>query len=499
MATDPRVGRQFTYTSVLEYYTWKCSQQGPTENIEFPDIKFASYDELSAHLENVASERQIPFTACHNTWNDMIDTMDKSNQIKIWKYREYLLCQTLLFVGHLIQQKPASIQVSGYPIREVPQSIDILQNFFSVVGSSNLTSDIDIMIQGRNAYVIVAVIEDIFEYFNDQKSIPVKCWDIEFYRDSRILSSLYINTKRFNPGYHQEMLMYAFVSYFRSLHIIEGDVPIISPFAKTLGDIYLFNLQDSRPLEEVVDSAFNFWIKTAPHGRLDREKFYKDSKVIEDVSEQIQPYLVNKSGVVVSNNTELSIKGFIPVQVAATLFFKTAHGDVHRPESYVLPSTVVHIVKMEQSREGKNVINPIPDSWFSTDARMGIDFFGYLASCIEQLGYLEHYHPEGTTCSKKGSKYFGRLIRGLVKTGLINENNRAVAISQELDRFRSNPNTEQTCNKNIYALLATLNNELNEKKWQAVNVKHQRKTRKTRKSRKYRKTPNKRRRRNLSN
>jgi len=490
MPTDPRIGRQFTYNSVSEYYNWKCSLQGPTENIEFPDIKFSSYDELAQHFEAVANRHQVPLTACYTTWSIMIDTLNKTTQIKIWKYREYLLCQTLLFVGYLIEQKPSSVQVPGYPIREVPSSMDISNDYYSVVGSSNLTSDIDIMIQGHSAYVIVAIIEDIFEYLNNLKYIPVKCWDIEFYRDSRILSSLYVNTKRFSASQHLEMLIYAFVSYFRSLHIFKN--PTISPLATTLGNIYLFNLQNQRSLDEVVDAAFALWTKTAPNGQLDREKFYKDSKDIEEISEKIQPYLLQKEGSIVSDNYKLSVTGVIPQLIAPTLFFRTAHGDVHRPESYVLPSTVVHVVKMEQSREGRNVQNPIPDSWLSTDARMGMDFYGYLASCIEQLGYLEHYNPIGTTCSKKGSKYFGRLIRGLLKTGLIKNNNPMVALSQELDKSRSSSN--QTCNVNIHELIDTLNDELTQHQYIQIDTKQQRhktrKLRKLRKTRKYRRAKN---------
>jgi hypothetical protein len=71
----------------------------------------------------------------------------------------------------------------------------------------------------------------------------------------------------------------------------------------------------------------------------------------------------------------------------------------------------------------------IPDTWFSSNARIGIDSFGYIISAIEQLGYLEHYHPDDIECNKKGIKYFGRLIRALVQSGLLPETSRLVGDS----------------------------------------------------------------------
>jgi hypothetical protein len=99
-----------------------------------------------------------------------------------------------------------------------------------------------------------------------------------------------------------------------------------------------------------------------------------------------------------------------------------------------VPSTAVHVVEFEQKKGGM-FTDSLPESWLSSNARIGIDRFGFIISAIEQLGYLEHYHPEDVTCEKKGIKYFGRLIRALVQAELLPETSTLVSDSVQLNIF----------------------------------------------------------------
>jgi hypothetical protein len=138
------------------------------------------------------------------------------------------------------------------------------------------------------------------------------------------------------------------------------------------------------------------------------------------------------------------------------MFSTLAHANIHRAESYVLPSTAIHVVEFEQKRIGTSTLG-LPDSWFASNARVGIDSFGFLLSAIEQLGYLEHYHySSDVECNKKGIKYFGRYVRALVQGGLLEDASPFTNAYKELNTFRSIKDPYAVCKYNIHELLSDI-------------------------------------------
>jgi hypothetical protein len=424
--------RKFTYESINEYYTTKLSKFGGSGDLLLDDEEtigtISSNDELVKYFEDRAEVYKLDIPDCKlssYTWLQLIEdnTPDTDTRVKLWKFRDFVFCTTMLWIGsRMIMPNTSHI------FERDTSLINIDDNMFTVIGSQELISDIDVTIQGPYSWTIIAILEDLHIYLST-KGISIKCWDVEFYGDFRILKSIYLNVNRFSTGNMLKILTYAYVSYFRSNHIT--DTPSISDIARTLGLIYLkiVGIEESTRLDKILEDALNIWKAAAPHG--DREEFYRQSQIAEEVSNDIKSTLIEKNGSVISNNTRIVDEG-----LASLLFFALAEGNIHRPESYILPSTAVHVVEMEQVRQGIHNNSPIPSSWFSNNARVELNNAIYIASAIEQIGYIEHYHPKETKCLKKGVKYFGRLIRAFEYSGLLYSNSEFKFIYQELNAYR---------------------------------------------------------------
>jgi hypothetical protein len=204
--------------------------------------------------------------------------------------------------------------------------------------------------------------------------------------------------------------------------------------------------------DSIVQQAYNAWRMEAPEGVLDRTRFYKQLGFVEDTSLLLSSFLKQADeGRIESNNVALEASGTDVQEFAFAAFQALMIANIHRAESYVLPSTAVHVVEIEQKK--KDGMGGLPESWFASNARIGIDQFGYILSAIEQLGYLEHYHPEGVACNKKGIKYFGRYVRALSKANFLPKDSLFLRTSQELNAFRSTDDPTVVCGQNVHALL----------------------------------------------
>jgi hypothetical protein len=197
----------------------------------------------------------------------------------------------------------------------------------------------------------------------------------------------------------------------------------------------------------------------APGGILDRDRFYKQLATVEANSLLVSEYVkqTNK-GVTESNNALMESNGISVGELAFETFQSLTIANMHRAESYILPSTAIHVVEMEQKRVSGS--GGLPKAWFASNARIGIDKFGYILSAIEQLGYLTHYHPDGTACNKKGIKYFGRYVRALVNAGLLKSDSEFVETSRSLNAFRSSEDPATICGQDVHVLLQDILNAM---------------------------------------
>jgi hypothetical protein len=450
---NPNLDREFTYESVNVYYTAKIAKF-EFRDLVLPTFSFSSLDELVDHLRSVQTNYHIQLPNCMHddmfTWAPLIDSMRTDDALKVWVFRDYCFSLCMITIGEIFGSARESW--SSHISREIPDDLNISNNRFTVIGSQKLSSDIDVTIQGPYSSVIISVIEDIFESLTYDHQIPLRCMDVEFYGDFRILNNLYVNVGMFTATQRVRMLEYAYISYFRSLHIY-GSSFDVSPLARRLGEIYLRRMGSSTSLDTLMQSAFSDWSETAPNGTLNREIFYKENANAEAQANQLKPRLIVKGNTQMtqnSNNTNI---------IANEIFFSVARGNIHRAESYILPSTAVHVVEIEQvmgNKEGDPA--SIPKSWFADNAYIGVDDYAYIASAIEQLGYLEHYHPKtDVACMKKGVKYFGRMVRGLLHARLLNASYEP--IYKAMNDFRKSETNTQ-CPGNIHKLLNTILTDL---------------------------------------
>jgi len=464
---DARVDRRFTYDSVNTYYLWKTNKF-PGETIPLEKDSFDSIESLVANFQSVAARLGVALSECGvepYTWVKYIGEAADPNAT--WKFREYVFCSSMIFDGKYLATADKSLPVKiGEFSREIPSDFSIEEYMFTVIGSSELTSDIDVTIQGPSSSFLISVLEDLFITMNGM-GIPIRCWDLEFYGDFKLLKSVYINFTKFSTYQKLLLLNYALISYFRSTQQSDPSAkPVLSPLAATIVRKFIdqLHLDKTISLGDTTQLAYDNWLRDAPGGKLNRETFYKSIKTVEDYSKVVEKYMKSANTKKISNNIELEKDPKLKTvenlkSLAFTFFIGIANGNIHRPESYILPSTAVHVVEFEQRKDGM-FSDAIPESWFSTNARIGIDKSGFLLSALEQLGYLEHYHPnKGELCSKKGVKYFGRLLRALVQSKLLDKDSLIVGTSNRFNAFRSSSSTE--CPANIHTLLEDLNKQLN--------------------------------------
>lgn len=457
-----KVDRHFDYESVNFYYTNKI-KAFPTPDIHnLPNESFASLMELGTHLRNIVGVLGLTMPKCDVSnmylWSQFLEETSPEKRYNAWKFREYVFGCAMLFLAQYVPNVQRTDATRGQPSiqildtanpRIIPPAYEMKDHSFTIVGSSELTSDIDITIQGPHASFLISVIEDLFLYLTTNEGIPMRCWDVEFYGDFKLLPSLFVNFSKFNNPQRLLLLKYALASYFRSTH--HESAAQVHPNVQFLVKHCLKLL--STPKMEI-DSMYNQVVENAlaiTPKVLDREAFYKDLMFIESDSKLIK-YFKNMEGVIVSDNTNLAKKGQDLGNFGFNLFYALARANLNRAESYVLPSTAVQVVEFEQKKVGKSTLG-LPETWFSSNARIGIDKFGYLLSAIEQLGYLEHYHPRETECSKKGIKYFGRYVRALIQAGLLPEKSAFTSAYIDLNAYRSKKEANAICGYNVHELL----------------------------------------------
>jgi hypothetical protein len=467
MSGNWKIDRPFTYEGVNGYYVNKIAAFPIEVLAELPREIPSDLAELGTHLRQAASEQGLTLTPCDPAhmylWGEEIARQGK--QALLWRYREYVFALSMRFIGQLAASPEAAapLRIGAHPPRIRPATFRIEDHSFTIVGSSELTSDIDITIQGPHSSFLIAILEDLFRTLTEDHGIPIRCWDVEFYGDFRLLRSVFVNFHKWNPSQRILLLKYALVSYFRSTHQVTQRPPVVHPNVTALVHRALRMAGTNpawipRAYQAVVKNAYDFWRQTAPNGVLNRELFYRelgkvesDSATIRLLSSSGNPSSGNPSSGKVSNNTAQGSKA---QEFAFGLFTAMATANIHRAESYVLPSTAVHVVEWEQKKAGpSNAAQPLPASWFASNARIGIDPFGFVLSAIEQLGYLEHYHPPNVPCSKKGIKYFGRYVRALVQAGVLPADTPLKPVYEQLNAYRSTKDPSVPCPYNVHDLL----------------------------------------------
>jgi len=465
--------RSFDYESIHEYYTEKtrssdAAGDGGLVPPPLPTTLFPTLRAFSDHLHVIQSKLNVSLKTCKKDsfrwlrffreatfdWASVVEetrarSPDKAT--RLWQFREYAFSLLLIHLGHVLGPKAHRIWADSVK-RVIPDDFDIRKNRFAILGSNAITSDIDVTVQGPHVSVLISVFEDLCYKLSEKHGIPINCMDIQCYGDYHVLNDLYVNVSLFSKDHRIDMLRYAYISYFRSLNVMEH--VRVSPLARRIGEVYLERVGGATPLEVVLESAFDEWAVMAPGGVLNRESFYLEMKRAEVDSEALKPYLERKKSVRFTKGADVSY-------LANDVFFTIARADVHSPESYVLPSTAVIIVDVEQALGGVLPHEPsLPSSWFVNRVQIGVDEFAYLASAIEQAGYVEHYLRKDRPCNRKDVKYFGRLTRSLLHAELLDAS--YIPIYTALDAHRKADDGAK-CPYNVHTLLKRVTSDLGAK------------------------------------
>ena len=90
-----------------------------------------------------------------------------------------------------------------------------------------------------------------------------------------------------------------------------------------------------------------------------------------------------------------------------SMFMLLCEANIYRSENYILPSTVIHVVRDIQAKAQKPASPLVPECklYHARLATCALGRFTYLCSAMEQIGYMERFSYD----SGKIAKYKGRL------------------------------------------------------------------------------------------
>lgn len=310
------------------------------------------------------------------SWHD-IKKYSVEEQKGLWTLREWLFYQVLVLAylnfkdGQVKRQPPAGFSTESYS--------------FALFGSVKPTSDIDVSVDGPVASYLIAVLEDLWL---SATGAPCSRWDIEFYGDfSMVLDEkknpVFLNSREFNSA-AAEILPYIGASILRNAETL--DFPELDAFIA------------AHP--EVPELTKSPW----------KQKAYEMMKNIGSMSydqqrEQYYIYLGEAE----------KIRNSVPVlsqDIALKVFLAMCKANLFRSENYILPSTVIHIVRDIQAKAPQpNRNDPRCNLYHAKLSTCAVGRFAYLASAMEQLGYLKRFSYD----SDKVIKYGDRLEAALKK------------------------------------------------------------------------------------
>ena len=257
----------------------------------------------------------------------------------------------------------------------------------NIFGSATILSDIDVTIESTSASAIIKFIEDLWEriaWFDNT------AWRVDLYGDFTMIGDIsFMNVTEFHEKYRQTLVIYAIASYLRQPGSHAFDVRLVEKIVRFAG-------YDYTQCREIAEGILG--TQVSPNEK--RQAYYS----ILGSAEQLHRDIINEK---------------IPItqDTVGNLFIKLCEANLYREENYILPSTVIHIVKIEQA--GNTSVESCPSGEILTRiANCSLDNFAYLLSAVEQLGYMQANLDNYAKCTIPAIKYFGRCIRALGSAGI---------------------------------------------------------------------------------
>ena len=303
------------------------------------------------------------------SWHD-IKKYSVEEQKEFWTLREWLFCQVLVLAylnfqtGQVSRQPPAGFTPESYS--------------FALFGSVKPTSDIDVSVDGPVASYLISILEDLWL---SATGAPCSRWDIEFYGDfSMVLDEkknpVFLNSREFNLAADQ-ILPYVGASILRNAETLE--FPELDAFLAAHPEVPA--LTKSPWKQEAYSMMKNIGSMSYDQ---QREQYYK--------------YLGEAE----------KIRNSVPVlsqDIALKIFLAMCKANLFRSENYILPSTVIHIVRDIQAKAPQpNRNDPRCTLYHAKLSTCAVGRFAYLASAMEQLGYMKRFSYDNDKVKKYGDR-----------------------------------------------------------------------------------------------
>jgi hypothetical protein len=361
----------------------------------------------------------------HKKVGDNVD-WEKRVDLLLWSYRECIVCLTFITVDLIFQK--------GLPSSRKTYKEECTA---TILGSSTLLSDIDVTIAAAHTSSWIAVIEDLLfnlKWFNFDK------FKFSCFGDFILVGKFYISTNHFTDDIQIKLLQLAVTSYFRHKNSNFFDTSILN---KLILDAIELKRLDTN-IDEIIRAAK---ILVAGTDSNNREQYYIELQKAEELEKKT----INK--IEEGKYTDIEI-----THLFGEVIVQLGIANLYRSENYLLTSTIVHVVKIEQGKHSNisNTCDPI----LTKVARCSMSNFSYLLSAIEQLGYMQENLSLSNECTLPSNKYFGRLLRAINSAEIIkdkNKYNQLININKELEKQKqergNKGDNDISCNVNLYKLL----------------------------------------------
>jgi hypothetical protein len=304
------------------------------------------------------------------SWHD-IKKYSIEEQKEFWTLREWLFCQILVL---------AYLNFKNGQVYRIPPNGFVPESYsFALFGSVKPTSDIDVSVEGRDASYLIAVLEDLWLSTTEQSCGR---WDIEFYGDfSMVLdekkSPVFLNSREFSNA-ATEILPFIGCSILRNAETL--DFPELDAFIAAHPEVEA--LRKSPWKEKAYEMMKNI---SGMNYNEQREEYYK--------------YLGEAE----------KIRNSVPVitkDVALKVFLAMCKANLFRSENYILPSTGIHIVRDIQAKAPQpNRNDPRCSLYHAKLSTCAVGRFAYLASAMEQLGYLKRFSYDADKVKKYSDRF----------------------------------------------------------------------------------------------
>jgi len=352
---------KFNLSDITGYYNIGKS----THSTSPPNLETSSLDQIQASITQFLRTVPEDFDWEH------IKKYSVEQQKEFWTLRQAIFCEILAYVFLKLE--------NGQSDRLIPQGFTVSDYQFSLFGSQNPTSDIDVTVEGQDASFLIANLEDAWLSLTNN---TCRRWDVEFYGDFVMFldeknDASYLNSREFNDSMSQ-VLPYVGISILRNAGSLE--FKLLDDFIAAHPEVPELRSPDwKRTAKEKMDSL--------GHETYDqqRERYYSSLGKAEEIK---------KSHVKPNKESNLA------------MFLLLSEANIYRSENYILPSTVIHVVRDIQAKAPKPSTPNSPECslYHVTLSTCALGKFTYLCSAMEQIGYMERFSYDQAKVKKYGDR-----------------------------------------------------------------------------------------------